>query len=210
MRNSGFPGDKVTSLCARWAACHVVITMWMRLKMLHVASVTSLQLQNSQISNFSSSAQKGALKIRLQMSHGMHQTHITTPSALFCCDVYESRLSWFWGRETCAYSVSPLDLSSLHLLRVNVSPRLNFMDPLSSGPHWTTHPPPPDCSTHCAIKLHTAGMRPNPKGNNGVICKKKKRKIAVIGVKWLRSSTVSWRLNSSLFSCSNKLINSTV
>lgn len=42
----------------------------------------------------------------------------------------------FSGRETCAYSVSPFDLSSLHQLKVTLSPCLNFVD---TPPHALTH-----------------------------------------------------------------------
>ncbi len=72
-------GVKKGSICPRWTACYIIITIWIRPNMLHATSLTSFELQNRQISIFLSSAQKGLL--RLRMSHGMHQTHITTPSA---------------------------------------------------------------------------------------------------------------------------------
>lgn len=62
-----------------------------------------------------SCVQDGVSKIRLQMSHACIRHTLQHPLPLFCCDVYGSRLFWFSGRETCAYSLSALDLSSLHL-----------------------------------------------------------------------------------------------
>lgn len=87
----------------------------------HSADAEMLQIRvcfnrtNCQISNFPSSVQDGVSKIRLQMSHTCIRHTLQHPLPLFCCDVYGSRLFWFSGRETCAYSVSALDLGSLHL-----------------------------------------------------------------------------------------------
>lgn len=170
-------------------ACYVITTSWLRLKMLRAA--TSFQLQNSQILNFSSSVQIGLLKIRLWMSHGMHQAHITTPSApvLLWCLWEQTVLVWrTW--DVCLFSI----ITWPQLTPSAESKSVTSFEPLKIPSAWacTGWPillhPTTTVNTHCAIKLQTAGKRQNPKGGNGVISK---NKIAVKAVKWLRSSAVS-------------------
>lgn len=82
MRNSGFSGSIKGSLSVRRTPCYVIITSRIRLKTLHAASFSQSQKKKqSEIKLFQQCGKKGLLKIRQRMSHGMHQTHITTLSA---------------------------------------------------------------------------------------------------------------------------------